>query len=101
MVRTQLGRRVAHDDTFGFHRDRLLDVLYQMRETKGDEARLSSGEIASVTGLPAQEVSALVSVLISLDMLAPHAPSNTLNTFGISDRGVRWVEESPTPPVFD
>lgn len=98
MVATQLGRRVAHDDWFSFHRDRLLEVLYQMRETKGDEARLAIGDVSGVTGLPPQEAVTLVSVLVDLEMLEFHSPSNT---FGISDRGVRWVEESPTPPTFD
>ncbi len=89
---TVLGRRVLLDDWRSFHRDRLLDALYQMRELGRG---LSLDQIANVTGLRRELVDDLVQSMTS------NPPLIRLDVPGdvwrITDRGVRWVEESPSP----
>lgn len=95
---TVLGRRVAIEDWRGFHRDRLLMTLYQMRTAGGDDNGITYEQIASVTGLDGMLVLELVQSmkakpkLISLRVV-PHPV-----TVVITARGVRWVEESPCLP---
>ncbi len=90
---TVLGRRVLIDDWRSFHRDRLLDTLYQMLERGGESWGLSLDQIANVTGLSRELVDDLVQSMTS------DQPLIRLDgeVWRITSRGVRWVEESPTP----
>ncbi len=96
---TVLGRRVLIDDWRSFHRDRLLDALYQMRELGGESFGLSLDQIANVTGLRRELVCDLVQSMTSdPPMIRLDVPGDIVR---ITDRGVRWVEESPRPsPPF-
>jgi hypothetical protein len=91
---TVLGRRVLLDDWLGFHRDRLLATLYQMRDASGDDNGLTLEQIANVTGLDRDCVAALVqSMANEKPVLIKIAPPNV---YLLTPRGVRWVEESPS-----
>ena len=89
---TVLGRRVLIDDWRSFHRDRLLDALYQMRELGRG---LSLDQIANVTGLRRELADSLVHSMTSDPPLIRHDVPGAV--WRITERGVRWVEESPTP----
>ncbi len=92
---TVLGRRVLIDDWRGFHRDRLLYSLYQMREQGGASWGLGLDQIANVTGLPRERVADLVQSMTSdPPLVRMDAPREI---WLITERGVRWVEESPAP----
>jgi len=94
--RTVLGRRVRIDDWRSFHRDRLLAVLYSMRDSQAEEPELTFDQIASVTGLPRKDVPSLVT---GMTRDKPKVARLTTNaTVALTERGIRWVEESPTAP---
>ncbi len=89
---TVLGRRVLLDDWRSFHRDRLLAALYRMRELG---TGLSLDQIANVTGRRRALVDDLVqSVTSNPPLIRLDVPGDV---WRITDRGVRWVEESPSP----
>lgn len=91
---TVLGRRVLLDDWIGFHRDRLLSTLYDMRDAGGDENGLSTQQICDVSGLDRTRTNEL------LRLLNPKLVRlNIENKVVITERGVRWVEESPATRV--
>jgi len=90
---TELGRRVIMDDWIGFHRDRLLCVLYDMRESGRDFNGLTSQQICNVTGLDQDHVAQLIHTMSALPGLIQFDMS--LDMWLITSRGVRWVEESP------
>lgn len=92
---TELGRKVKIDDWIGFHRDRLLSVLYTMRDAGNDDG-LTIEQIRGVTGLSSsQNVWDLVVKMKSLNLVET---SSINNTTVITERGIRWVEESPKQP---
>ncbi len=92
---TVLGRRVLLDDWRSFHRDRLLDALYQIRELGGEPWGLSLDQIANVTGLGRELVDDLVQSMTSNPPLI--RLDAQYDIWLITERGVRWVEESPAP----
>jgi len=91
---TVLGRRVLIDDWRSFHRDRLLDALYQMREL-GESCGLTLDQISSITGLRRELADSLAHSMTSDPPLV--RLDAQYDIWMITDRGVRWVEESPTP----
>jgi hypothetical protein len=91
---TPLGRRVKLEDWQSFHRDRLLALLYTLRDA-GDENGLTLDQIKSATGLDATAVALLVASMVTKPKLVE---STINNTWIITSRGVRWVEESPKQP---
>lgn len=96
---TELGRRVLIDDWMSIHRDRLLSVLYQMRDLGGDANGLTLQEVRDVSGLEIARVHDLIAVMRG------SPPLVSVNLVGgpplvtMTPRGVRWVEESPRPPT--
>lgn len=97
---TSLGRHVRLDDWLSFHRDCLLETLYQMRDSGGDDNGLTLKQIASITGLDESSAYELVQSmkaqpkLIKMTLAIPFLVV-------ITARGIRWVEESPRPPGVD
>jgi hypothetical protein len=91
---TELGRRIKINDWLSFHRDRLLNVLYSMRDL-GDESGLTSDQVRSVTGLGvSQHVDDLLQFMMEEN--GPKLIEVTIyGTVIITERGVRWVDESP------
>jgi len=98
---TELGRRVRLDDWRGFHRDRLLKVLYQLRELCEDGGGLTTEQISGVTGLDLVLVGELIESMTSQlragsELIEVEAARNV---WRIAPRGVRWAEESPKSPA--
>lgn len=91
---TVLGRRVLIDDWMGFHRDRLLHTLYQMRDSGGDDNGITLEQISNVTGLDRGLAAELV-LWMSPRLIRMRGPDLM---WRITARGVRWAEESPAPP---
>jgi hypothetical protein len=99
---TDLGRRVLLDDWRGFHRDRLLCVLCQLRDlhSLGDRrSGLSRREVEQLTGLGGEQTLVLLRWmtedrprLLTLDVRCQGEPGGV---YRISSRGARWVDESP------
>lgn len=92
---TNLGRRVLIEDWLGFHRDRLLGVLYITRDSNGDGSGFSIEQIAHITGLNESDAFELVRSMKTKPKLVESTAGNLV---AITERGVRWVEESPSPP---
>jgi hypothetical protein len=92
---TQLGRKIKIEDWISFHRDRLLSILYSMRDLGNDDG-LTIEQIRDVTGLPSSnEVWELITKMKSDELVEA---SSIDNTTVITERGIRWVEESPRQP---
>jgi len=62
---TELGRQVSLEDWIGFHRDRLLSVLYQMKELGVSNPGFEVSMIEGVTGLPRARAEELTRLLLS------------------------------------
>jgi hypothetical protein len=90
---TALGRRVPIDDWLGFHRDRLLGVLYQMRDAGGDHNGLTLQQVSDITGLKLKDALELVQRMKPRFLCA--SKTNMPVTVMLTKRGVRWVEERP------
>jgi DNA-binding IclR family transcriptional regulator len=88
---TDLGREVPLEDWIGFHRDRLLSVMAQMRGMGVPFPAFQLSMIEGVTGLPTPHANNLAQTLVREGLLARDA-----NTFRLTDAGVRWVLESPS-----
>jgi hypothetical protein len=89
-VTTDLGREVAYDDWRGFHRDRILSALYQMRMLGHPAAAFEVSMITGITGLPQSQAAQLANLLLSQGFLERDG-----NAYRLSDSGARWVIESP------
>ena len=87
---TELGREVPLEDWIGFHRDRLLSVLYQMKEMGVPNPGFEVSKIEGVTGLPHGHADQLARLLLSQGFLARDG-----NMYRLTENGVRWVLESP------
>ena len=86
---TELGRQVQLEDWIGFHRDRLLSVLYQMKELGVPNPGFEVSEIEGVTGLPRGHADQLARLLLSQGVLERDG-----NMYRLTENGVRWVLES-------
>jgi hypothetical protein len=95
MQKTDLGRTVKIEDWLKFHRDRLVSVLYSMWNM-GDDTGLTLDQVRNMTGLTSPND---VSALIDFASQKPKLVTVTTNgTVAITDRGIRWVDESPKQP---
>ena len=98
MQDTVLGRRIRIGDWRSFHRDRILHVLYQMRDTSAEAPTLTWEQIRSITGLDKHlDISSLVREMVTMKPKLLMFTSNQQQEVTITQRGVRWVEESPRP----
>ena len=87
---TELGREVPLEDWIGFHRDRLLSVLYQMKEMGVVDPGFEVSMIEGVTGLPSGYVDQLARLLQSQGFLRRDG-----QMYRLTENGDRWVLESP------
>jgi DNA-binding IclR family transcriptional regulator len=87
---TDLGREVPLEDWVGFHRDRLLSVMVQMRAMGVPYPTFQLSMIEGVTGLPTSHANNLAQTLTREGLLERDA-----NAFRLTDAGIRWVLESP------
>jgi DNA-binding IclR family transcriptional regulator len=87
---TELGREVQLEDWIGFHRDRLLSVLYQMKEMGVPNPGFEVSMIEGVTGLPRAYADQLARLLLSQGYLEGDG-----HMYRLTENGVRWVLESP------
>jgi predicted transcriptional regulator len=87
---TELGRRVSLEDWIGFHRDRLLSVLYQIQEMGEPRPGFELSMISGVTGLPRDLAAQLVTVLVDEGHLLRDG-----ERYRLTESGTRWVRESP------
>lgn len=87
---TELGREVVLNDWLGFHRDRVLSVLYQMRQQGVPRPGLQLSAIASVTGLPRGDAAVLVDQMVKDGFLDRDGP-----VLRMTEKGSQWVRESP------
>lgn len=92
---TELGRKVKIEDWISFHRDRLLHVLYTLRDAGQDDG-LTVEQIRDVTGLSG--ASQVWDLLVTMKEQNLVEASSVNNTTVITERGIRWVEESPRQP---
>ena len=90
---TALGRKVKLDDWLGFHRDRLLATFYTLRDAGHDDG-LTMKQIESINGLSYGHVETLVRRMHEQGLVAYLTNNNLIAT----ERGIRWVEESPVQP---
>ena len=90
---TPLGRSVFHDDWMGLARDQLVVELYRIRDEQGSRAGLMLVDIERVIGRSKMDALAL------LNQLTRHKPVLVEwilpGIYVLTERGVRWVEESP------
>jgi hypothetical protein len=87
---TELGRDLPLEDWIGFHRDRLLSVLYQMKEMGVPDPGFDASMIEGVTGLPRAHADQLAQQLLDQGLLARDG-----HTYRLTETGARWVLESP------
>lgn len=87
---TELGREVQLEDWIGFHRDRLLSMMVQMRTMSTPYPAFQLSTIERITGLPSPHASNLAQTLTREGLLARDA-----NAFRLTDAGVLWVLQSP------
>lgn len=87
---TELGREVQLNDWLSFHRDRILSVLFQMRQQGDPSPGFQVATIAHVTGLSEPQARQLADQLVVEGFLLK-APG----VYRITDAGMRWVLESP------
>jgi hypothetical protein len=87
---TELGRQVPLEDWIGFHRDRLLSVLFQMKEMGVPDPGFEVSMIEGVTGLPRAHADQLARLLLSQGFL-----SRDGQMYRLTESGARWVLESP------
>jgi DNA-binding IclR family transcriptional regulator len=87
---TELGREVPMEDWIGFHRDRLLSVLVQMRAMGVPYPAASLSMIEGVTGLPVAHANNLAQMLVREGRLSREG-----NMFRLTEAGAQWVLESP------
>jgi DNA-binding IclR family transcriptional regulator len=90
LMSTELGWEVPLEDWIGFHRDRLLSVLYQMKEMGVPDPGFEVSMIEGVTGLPRGHADQLVALLQSQGYLRRDG-----QTYRLTENGARWVVESP------
>lgn len=90
MTTTELGREVPLNDWLSFHRDRVLSVLFQMRQQGSPEPGFQVSRIASVTGLSEQLARQLADRLVIGGLLLKDH-----DVYRLTDTGMRWVLESP------
>lgn len=87
---TELGREVPLEDWLAFHRDRLLSVLYQMKEMGVPSPGFEGSMIEGITGLPQGYADQLARQLLDQGFLERDG-----NTYRLTENGARWVLESP------
>jgi hypothetical protein len=87
---TQLGREVSLNDWLSFHRDRILSVLFQMRQQGVPRPGFQVSMIAGVTGLAEPQARELAESLAQAQLLVKDG-----GVYHLSEQGVRWVLESP------
>ncbi len=87
---TELGREVPLNDWLSFHRDRILSVLFQMRQQGVPSPGFQLSMIAGVTGLAEQQARQLAAQL-----LIDGVVENDHSVYRLTDVGMRWVLESP------
>lgn len=76
-----------------FHRDRLLSLLYTMRDAGGDDNGITLAQVSGCTGLDADHTFELVQWM---RLTKPKLiDTNIHNAIVLTPRGIRWVEESP------
>lgn len=90
---TELGRKVKLEDWVGFHRDRVLVTLYTLRDA-GHEDGLTAAQIADITGLQVVDACMLIAEMREHELVEATIRSTNI----ITERGIRWVEESPRQP---
>lgn len=87
---TELGREVPLEDWLGFHRDRLLSVLFQMYSMGVPYPAVQLSMIEGVTGLPTAHANSLAQMLVREGRL-----SRDGDAFRLTEAGAQWVRESP------
>jgi len=87
---TELGREVPLNDWLSFHRDRILSVLFQMRQQGAPSPGFQVSMIAGVTGLSEQQARQLADQLVIEGFLLKDD-----GVYRFTDAGMRWVLESP------
>lgn len=88
---TELGRKVPLDDWVSFHRDRILSVLFQMRQQGVPSPGFQLSMISGVTGLSEQQARQLAAQLLIEGFVV-----NEAGVYRLTDAGTRWVLASPT-----
>jgi len=91
-VTTQLGWEVPLNDWLSFHRDRILSVLFQMRQQGVPRPGFPVSTIAEVTGLAEPQARALAASLAQAQLLTKDG-----GVYHLTEQGARWVLESPMP----
>ena len=87
---TQLGREVPLHDWLSFHRDRILSVLFQMRQQGVPRPGFGVSMIAGVTGLAERQARELAESLAQAQLLVKEG-----GVYFHAEQGVQWVMASP------
>lgn len=88
---TELGREVQLTDWLSFHRDRILSVLFQMRQQGEPRPGFQVSMIAGITGLPEPQARELARSLTAERLLEEEDGG----VYRLTEQGFRWVVESP------
>ncbi len=96
VMTTELGREVPLNDWLSFHRDRILSVLFQMRQQGVSSPGFQVSMIAGVTGLSEQQARQLADQLVIEGFLLK-GDGDGDGVYRLTDAGMRWVLESPAP----
>ena len=87
---TELGYDVPLNDWWSFHRDRILSVLFQMRQQGVPAPGFQTSMIGGVTGLPEPQALELATGMVTQGFL-----SRDGLVYRLTPAGVDWVMRSP------